>query len=73
MEPISATLMTFGVVLLVVSWIYLIFLSFEDDFTWGLCAVFLPFVAYFYAAIHWRRAQGVLGAAALGLAAILLA
>ena len=73
MEPISATLMTFGVILLIVSWIYLIFISFEDDYTWGLCAIFLPVLAYLYALFHWRRAQGVLATAVIGWIAIIMA
>lgn len=73
MEPISATLMTFGVILLITSWIYLMIVSFEEDFSWGLCSVFIPVLAYLYACFNWRKTQGVLATAALGWVAILLA
>ena len=73
MEPISAVLMTFGVILLAFSWIYLIFISFEDDFGWGLCAIFVPVLAYIYACFNWKKAQGVIAAALLGCAVIILA
>ncbi len=73
MDPISATLMTFGVILLGISWIYLIFVSFEDDFSWGLCAIFLPLLAYIYACFRWNKTQASLWTAAGGWAAILLA
>ena len=71
MDPISAVLMTFGVLLLLTSWFYLIIISFKEDFSWGLCAVFLPALAYIYACFAWRKTEGVLATAALGWVAVL--
>ena len=66
MEPISATLITFGVILLAVSWIYLMFIAFEVDFNWGLCTLFLPPLAYIYAFFSWKKTQSALCLAILG-------
>lgn len=57
MEPVSATLFTFGVVLLVFSWIYLISASFKEDFSWGLVSLFLPPLSYLYVCINWSKVQ----------------
>lgn len=73
MEPISATLMTFGIILLAISWIYLMFIAFEADFGWGICTVFIPVLSYLYACFAWKKTQGSLWLAIGGWAAILLA
>jgi hypothetical protein len=72
MEPISATLVTFGVVLLLVSWIYLMFIAFEADFGWGLCTVFVPPLGYLYACFTWGKTQSALWLAILGWVLIIL-
>lgn len=48
MDPFSATLFTFGGILLFVSWIQLLLASFAKEFTWGLTTVFIPFISYLY-------------------------
>jgi len=72
MEPISATITTFGVILLLVSWFYLMFLSFEEDFSWGLCTLFLPPLAYLYACFKWSKTQSILLLAVAGWVLIIL-
>ncbi|MBT8148529.1 MAG: hypothetical protein HKO71_04105 [Pseudomonadales bacterium] len=67
MEPLSATLLTFAAVLLVASWIMLIITAANEDFTWGLCAVFIPPLAYLYALFEWDKAGDSIKAAVLGL------
>lgn len=68
MESISATLVTFGAVLLLASWIQLIIVSFEEDYTWGLCSVFLPPFSYFYSLFAWQKAKSCIWLAVLGCA-----
>ena len=42
MEPLSAVMIIFAAISLVASWILLIITAANEDFTWGLCSVFLP-------------------------------
>ena len=67
MEPLSATLVTFAIILLVASWVMLIITASNEDFTWGLCAVFLPPLAYFYALFEWEKAADAIKMAVIGL------
>ncbi len=71
MDPVSAVLVTFGVILLVISWFYLIMISFQDDFGWGLCSIFLPAISYIYACFAWNKGKEVIITAALGTGLIL--
>lgn len=73
MDPISATFMTFGVVLLVASWIYLMIIAFREDFAWGLFTVLVPPLSYLYSCFAWRETKEVLIMAAGGLALMLIA
>lgn len=73
MDPLSAALMTFGVVLLASSWIYLIIVSFENDYNWGICSVFVPVLSYIYACFAWQKAKAPLSLAVWGWAAVILA
>ena len=73
MDPISATAMTFGVLLLLISWVYLLIIAFKTDFNWGLVTVFLPVLSYIYAAFDWKRTQATLVSAALGWTLIIFA
>lgn len=73
MEPLSATFTTFGLVLLVCSWLLLLKESFEDDFTWGLCTLFIPPLSYFYGLFAWDKAKEAIGLAVLGLALLFIA
>ncbi|WP_045857873.1 hypothetical protein [Teredinibacter purpureus] len=72
MDSISATFMMFGLTLLLASWIYLLFVSFEDDYAWGLTTLFLPPLAYLYGCFSWQKAQGALLMAAAGWILILV-
>ncbi len=73
MDPISATLITFGIVILVASWVMLLVTSFKEDFSWGLCSVFLPPLAYFYGLFNWAKAGESILFAMLGLILVFLA
>lgn len=73
MEPISAAFVTFGVVLLLASWIQLLFTSFDDDYTWGLTALFVPPLAYLYGFFSWEKAKASILMAAIGWVLILFA
>jgi len=48
MEAASATLVTFGAVALLASWVLLLAASWKEDYTWGLCTLFLPPLSYLY-------------------------
>lgn len=63
--------MTFGVILLVSSWFYLIMISFQNDFGWGLCSIFLPMISYVYACFVWNKGKEVVLMGALGTGLIL--
>lgn len=67
MEPLSATLLTFAAVVLLLSWGLLIIAASNDDFTWGLCSVFLPPLAYFYGLFRWSEAGDSIKLAFLGM------
>jgi len=42
MDPISALFIFSGVIVLAASWMQLIITASREDFTWGLCSLFLP-------------------------------
>ncbi len=71
MEPISVTFLSFGVILLVCSWIMLIITSFKNDYAWGLCSLFVPGLAYIYACFDWEKSQSAVWMAALGWALVI--
>lgn len=66
MEATSAVLMTFGLAILLVSWILLLIASFEDDYAWGIFAVLLPPVAYIYGLFRLEKAGQSIAVAAVG-------
>lgn len=70
MDPLSASLVTFGVLLLLISWLYLLIVSFKDDFTWGLSSLFLPPLSYFYSLFALEKAGASVVLAAIGGALI---
>ena len=72
MEPLSASLMTFGVLLLIISWIYLLIQSFKEDFTWGMTTLFAPPLSYIYGLFSLEKAGASLFLAALGLLLIFM-
>lgn len=73
MDPLSAALTTFGIAILLASWIMLIIYSFREDMTWGLCSLFLPPVSYLYGLFHWSKANEPVLFALLGCALLILA
>ena len=48
MDASSATFLTFGAATLLVSWILLLIASWKEDYSWGLCTLFLPPLSYLY-------------------------
>ena len=48
MDAGSATLMTFGAAALLTSWVLLRIVSWQEDYAWGLCTLFLPPLSYLY-------------------------
>jgi len=73
MDSVSATLMTFGVVLLLASWIQLLFVAFKDDFSWGLSTVFVPPLAYIYGLFALEKCTASIVMAILGCGLIFFA
>ena len=71
MDPTSATCITFGVILLLVSWIQLIITSFNKDYSWGLTTLFLPPLSYIYGFFSWENARSSIALAAIGCTLIL--
>lgn len=73
MDAVSAVLLTFGLAILLTSWVMLIITSFRDDFTWGLSSIFLPPLAYLYGCFKWSEARDAILFAVLGLILLFLA
>lgn len=73
MEPMSAALITFGSVILLVSWVLLLITSFKEDITWGLCTLFLPPLSFVYGLFRWSKANEAILLALLGLVLLILA
>ena len=71
MDALSSTAIVFGVILLASSWIYLIIIAFQADFTWGLVSVFIPVLSYIYAVKDWEKGKETIYLAAIGLALVL--
>ena len=57
MEPLSSMLWVFALVLMMISWGLLIQISFATDFSWGLCSVLLPPLAYLCGLLYWQKAR----------------
>ncbi len=72
MDPLSASFMTFGVLLLVISWINLLILSFKSDYAWGLSTLFLPPISYLYSLFALEKAGSSVFLAGIGLVLIFL-
>lgn len=72
MEPITATCVTFGAILIFASWIQLLFVSFKSDYLWGLTAIFMPPLAYFYSLFELNKAGAVIGLSFIGSALIFI-
>ncbi len=66
MEPVAASFFTFGLFLLVASWIMLIITSFREDYNWGLTTLFLPPLSYLYSFWAWEKTRSSIILAAIG-------
>lgn len=66
MEPLTASFITFGVLLLIISWINLLILSFREDFTWGLSTLFVPPLSYAYSLFALDKAGASVALALIG-------
>lgn len=60
MEPMTAVLITFGVIVTFAGWIQLLITSFKEDYSWGLTSLFLPPLSYLYACFSWEKAKDAL-------------
>ncbi|MFT7559439.1 MAG: hypothetical protein ACI93R_001350 [Flavobacteriales bacterium] len=72
MDPVSATFTTFGVVTLLSSWVYLLILSFREDFNWGLTTLFAPPASYLYALFALDKAGSAISLAMIGCVLIFI-
>ena len=67
MDSGSAALLTFGLAALLVSWILLLIVAWQEDYTWGLFALLLPPIAYIYGLFRLDKAGQSLLVGAIGL------
>lgn len=72
MDAITASMSTFGVAALLVSWVLLLIVSWREDYAWGLCTLLLPPLSYLYALARLDKAGQALLVAAVGLILIWL-
>lgn len=73
MDAASASLLTMGAALLLISWILLMITSWKEDYAWGLCTLFLPPLSYLYALARLDKAGESLLVAAAGWVFVWLA
>ena len=73
MDASSATFMTFGAATLLTSWILLLIASWKEDYSWGLCSLFLPPLAYLYGLARLDKAGDAILVGILGWVFIFLA
>lgn len=73
MDSVSATFMTFGIVLLLASWVQLLFVAFKDDYSWGLSTLFVPPLAYLYGLFALEKAGAAILLSAIGWILIFIA
>ncbi|HAN29090.1 MAG TPA: hypothetical protein DD808_16950 [Halieaceae bacterium] len=73
MEATSATLLTFGLATLLLSWVLLLIQSWKEDYAWGLCALILPPFAYLYGLFRLDKAGQSVLLAIVGLVLIAMA
>ena len=66
MDAGTATLVTYGVATLAVSWVLLLIVSWKEDYAWGLYTLFLPPVSYLYAMLRLDVAGQALLTAVVG-------
>jgi hypothetical protein len=72
MDPLSSVMFVFGLVLLAVSWLLLLQLSFQEDFAWGMATLFVPPLSYLYSCFAWEKSQDLLYAAGAGWVLLIL-
>ena len=73
MDAATATMVTYGAAALFLSWVVLLIVSWQEDYAWGLCTLFLPPLSYFYGLARLDKAGGALGLALFGWILIWLA
>ena len=66
MDAASATLVTFGAVALLASWVLLLAASWKEDYAWGLCTLFLPPLSYLYGLARLDKAGEAILVAVVG-------
>ena len=59
-----------GTVVLFLSWVYLLINTSKEDFTWGLCSLFLPPLSYIYGLFRLDVAKDAIILSVIGLALI---
>lgn len=67
MEATSAALLTFGLAMLLTSWVLLLIQSWKNDYTWGLCTLILPPFGYLYGLFRLDKAGQSILLAVIGL------
>jgi hypothetical protein len=73
MEAATATMVTFGAAALLASWVWLLAVSWKEDYAWGLCTLFLPPLSYLYGLARLDKAADALLLALVGWVLIWLA
>ena len=73
MDAGSATFMTFGAATLLTSWVLLLIASWKEDYSWGLCTLFLPPLSYLYALARLDKAGDAIIVAVVGWIFLFLA
>ena len=73
MDASTATLITYGATALFLSWILLLVVAWKEDYSWGLCTLFLPPLSYVYALTRMDKAGEVIALAAVGWILIFIA
>lgn len=73
MDASSATFMTFGAATLLTSWVLLLIASWKEDYSWGLCTLFLPPLSYLYGLARLDKAGDAILVAVVGWVFIFLA
>lgn len=72
MDPLSSVMFVFGLVLLAVSWVLLLQVSFQADYAWGLTTLFVPPLSYLYCFFAWDKAREAIYFAAGGCLLLIL-
>lgn len=73
MDAATATFMTFGAATLLTSWVLLLITSWKEDYSWGLCTLFLPPLSYLYALGRLDKAGDAVIVAVVGWIFLFLA